>query len=69
MVRITQRQAPLKIGLQIDRIFASSQLSRMEYLNLISAILSDNQITDMERHQINRIFDYVQTGRIDLIDS
>ncbi|NJK37175.1 MAG: hypothetical protein HC835_08005 [Oscillatoriales cyanobacterium RM2_1_1] len=69
MVRVTQRKSSLSIGQQVDRIFSSSQLSRIEYLNLMSAILSDSQITDMERHQINRIFDHVQAGRITLTDA
>ncbi len=52
----------------IDNTFVSGQLNRSEYLQLMSAILSDSQIVDAERHEINRIFDYVQTGRLKLID-
>lgn len=52
----------------IDSTFVSGQLNRREYLKLMSAILSDSQIVDAERHEINRIFDYVQTGRLKLID-
>jgi hypothetical protein len=47
-----------------DRIVNSGQLSHADYLRLMSAILSDKDITESERNQINRVFDYVQTGRV-----
>ncbi|WP_413160663.1 hypothetical protein ACL6C3_19330 [Capilliphycus salinus ALCB114379] len=52
----------------LDRILTSGEIDRSEYLKLMSMILSDSQITDAQRSEINRIFDYVQTGRFTLID-
>jgi hypothetical protein len=43
-------------------------MNRQEHLQLTSAILSDYRITDEERRQINRVFDYIQTGRLKLVD-
>lgn len=43
-------------------------MSRQDHLRLTSAILSDNEITEEERRQINRAFDYIQTGRLKLVD-
>jgi len=57
------------IGQLLTQIQTSGKLSYVQYLRLMSAILSGNQITDTERHQINRIFDHVQTGRITLIQN
>ncbi|CDM93655.1 hypothetical protein H4N54_17585 [Limnospira fusiformis KN01] len=51
----------------INQILTSGKLTYLQYLGLISIILSDTQINDLERHQINRIFDYVQNGRLTLI--
>ena len=53
---------------RIERILTAGQLNRWEYLSLMSTILSNRDITDSERHQINRIFDYVATGRLKLIN-
>jgi hypothetical protein len=51
-----------------DRIINSGQLSHIDYLRLTSAILSDKDINESERQQINRVFDYVQTGRLKFND-
>lgn len=52
----------------IDRIMTAGKIGRWEHLRLTSALLSDDKITDDERYQINRIFDYLHTGRIKLMD-
>lgn len=64
----TQEYPNSTVTQMIDRILASGQLNRREYVRLMSEILSCQQISELERHQINRIFDYVQTGRLKLID-
>lgn len=65
---LSQNQSNPTLTQLLDRILTSGQLDRSEYLKLMSAILSDSQITDAQRNEINRIFDYVQTGRFTLID-
>ncbi|MGB3404171.1 MAG: hypothetical protein WBA77_15920 [Microcoleaceae cyanobacterium] len=65
---ITQSASNLATPLLIERILTSGQLNRWEYLTLMSAILSNRDLTIDDRHQINRIFDYVQTGRLKLIN-
>lgn len=52
----------------VERIISAGQINRQEHLQLTSAILSDYKITDAERREINRIFDYIQIGRLKLID-
>jgi hypothetical protein len=52
----------------VDRILASGKLARREHLILTSAILSNEKISEDERYQINRIFDYIQIGRLKFID-
>jgi hypothetical protein len=52
----------------VDRILASNKIARREHLTLTSAILSDDKISEDERYQINRIFDYIQIGRLKFID-
>ncbi len=68
MASTPQRQLNLNIQPLIDQILAGGQLSRQEYLLLTTAILSDYNVTDEQRRQINSIFDEVQTGRLKLVD-
>jgi hypothetical protein len=68
MVWTVQTRSNLTIGQLVDSITASGKISRQEHLRLTSAILSDYQITEEERRQINRTFDYVYTGRLKLVD-
>ncbi len=58
----------LTITQMVDRIVASGKISRREHLVVTSAILSDDKISEEDRHQINRIFDYIQIGRLKFID-
>ena len=68
MVWTNQTRSKVALTQMIDRILTSGQLSHTDYLRLMSAILSDQDITESERHQINRVFDYVQTGRLQFND-
>ncbi|MBD2003882.1 MULTISPECIES: hypothetical protein [Cyanophyceae] len=61
------RQPKEQIQHMVDRILSSGQLSLNEHLQLTTAILSDYNVTDGERRQINRIFDEIQTGRLKLV--
>jgi hypothetical protein len=68
MLQNTQKKPTISISLMVDRILASGRLTRRDHLVLTSAILSDNKINEEERHQINRIFDYLQIGRLKFVD-
>lgn len=67
MVRATQNPN-LPAPRLIDQILSSGQINRQEHLYLASILLSNQKATEKERRQINRIFDYIQTGRVKLID-
>jgi hypothetical protein len=69
MVRLAQGKTRLRmIKPAVEQILEAGQMSRQDHLQLTSAILSDHQMTDDERRQINRVFDYVQIGRLKLVD-
>ncbi|MBW4487792.1 MAG: hypothetical protein KME12_08380 [Trichocoleus desertorum ATA4-8-CV12] len=68
MVWTAQSKSSLSIKTTTDRIIESGQLSRQEHLQLTSVILSDSQLSNQDRRQINLIFDYLQTGRLKLAD-
>ena len=68
MLWTIQTRSKISILQMTDRIINSGQLSHIDYLRLTSAILSDKEINEFERQQINRVFDYVQTGRLKFND-
>ncbi|BAY26884.1 hypothetical protein NIES2100_67000 [Calothrix sp. NIES-2100] len=52
----------------VDRILSSGRMSRTDHTLLTSTVLANGNINDGDRRQINRIFDYLQTGRLKLLD-
>jgi hypothetical protein len=68
MVWAAQNKLSLDVKSLVDRIIASGQMSRKEHLQLTSALLSDTKISEEDRRQINRVFDYIQTGRLKLVN-
>lgn len=52
---------------QIEQILETNEIARPEHLLLTNAILSGKNISDEDRRQINRIFDYLQVGRIKIV--
>ncbi|MEG4631927.1 hypothetical protein QUB56_20420 [Microcoleus sp. AR_TQ3_B6] len=67
-MRTSHNKSNLTISQMVERIVASGKLTRRENLVLTSALLSDDKISEEDRHQINRIFDYIQIGRLKFID-
>jgi len=67
-MRTSHNKSNLTISQMVERIVASGQITRRENLVLTSALLSDDKISEEDRHQINRIFDYIQIGRLKFID-
>ena len=68
MVLTISKKANLNIAVLIEQIIANGKMNREEHLQLTSTILADDKITTEERCQINRVFDYIQTGRLKLVD-
>ena len=63
-----QHQPKVTINQMVNRIITSGKLNRQEHLQLTSSILSGKKITDEERSKINKIFDVIKIGQINLID-
>ncbi|MBW4562080.1 MAG: hypothetical protein KME32_13175 [Mojavia pulchra JT2-VF2] len=61
-------QAEIAVKQIVDRILISGRMSRQDHTLLTSTILSNGDISDGERRQINRIFDHIQTGQIKLVN-
>jgi hypothetical protein len=59
--KVTMRRTP-------EQIIDSGCVTRHEHLYLRSLLLADRQITASDRSQINRVIEYVQLGRLSLVD-
>nr|WP_026098882.1 hypothetical protein [Oscillatoria sp. PCC 10802] len=67
MVRTGQGKSNVTIHQLVERVLAGDKITAQDHLQLTSAILSDSQITDEDRRQINRIFESIQMGRMKLV--
>ena len=68
MLSTSQDRSGFTIDRIVETIITSGEIARGQHIRLTNAILSENQITDEDRHQINRIFDYIQIGKIKIVD-
>lgn len=58
----------LSIAQWTENILNVGHLSRQEYFQIVTAVLSDVSVTRTERRQINQILDDLQKGKLELID-
>ncbi|MEQ9482028.1 hypothetical protein [Coleofasciculus sp. F4-SAH-05] len=68
MAGTVQRPSSPAIAQIVDRILDTGQLSRLEYLQLVTTMLSDYKVTDEERSYINRVLDERQVGRVRFLE-
>ncbi|MDJ0616916.1 MAG: hypothetical protein QNJ63_09250 [Calothrix sp. MO_192.B10] len=68
MYQTVESQSELFVQELVDRIIASGEMSHKDYSLLTSTVIADGEFSDVERRQINRVFDYIQTGRLKLVD-
>jgi hypothetical protein len=54
---------------EINAILTAGTLTRIQYLQLMSLILSGQNIDEDDYHLINQIFDRFRLGRISIADS
>lgn len=66
--KLGQSKSTLGLKQLVDRIIDSGQIKRQEHVRLTSEILASQDTTTDSCYQINRILDYIQMGRIKLID-
>jgi len=55
--------------LDVDSILSSNQMTRKQYLELMSVLLSGRDVTEEDCRKVNQVFDRVYMGRIRLIDA
>ena len=68
MVWITENSSTFAIQSLVKEIVTTGRLNRRDHLRLTSTLLADHKLTDEDRRHINRVLDYVQIGRLKLVD-
>ncbi|MGG6292848.1 hypothetical protein ACQ4M4_00370 [Leptolyngbya sp. AN02str] len=68
MVWSTSAKAASNLINTLERIAAEQQLSRKDHLQLTSALLGSQHITEDLRRKINHILDELRSGRLKLVD-
>ena len=68
MLSTAKNKSGLTVNQMVETIMTSGQITRRQHIQLTNAILSENQITEEDRRQINRILDYLQIGKIKIVD-
>ena len=63
-----QSQPNVTLHQLVDQILAAGEMSRQDHLQLTSILLAEQKLLDSDRNKINRIFDYISTGRLKLIN-
>jgi hypothetical protein len=61
-------QSELAVKKIVDKILISGRMSRKDHTLLTSTVFNHGDISNEERRQINRIFDHIQTGQLQLIE-
>lgn len=66
MVSSVRQEPQFNIGYLIDNALQKGVLHRRDHLALTAAMLSDPALTAEERNYINRLFDFIRMGRVQL---
>ncbi|OKH55214.1 hypothetical protein NIES2101_04415 [Calothrix sp. HK-06] len=67
MMKSIDYQSEVAVKKIVDKIIFSRVYSRNDHSLLTEIILNNSDVSDAERRQIYRIFDYLQTGQLKLI--
>ncbi|BAZ68720.1 MAG: hypothetical protein KME28_19935 [Pelatocladus maniniholoensis HA4357-MV3] len=62
-----EKKSELTIETIVNRILTSGEMSRQDYALLTSHVFTNDEMDERGRRQINRVFDYIQTGRLRLV--
>jgi hypothetical protein len=67
-MRNVQVKANYLIKQLVNRVLVAKQVTREEHLQLTSSLLSEQRVTDEDRHQISHILDEIRLGRLKVVD-
>ena len=68
MAKKVPNQSTVNIESTVEEILTTGCLSHEKHFQLMGLFLSDFEVSDRQRQDINRIFDLLQTGKLKLVD-
>lgn len=68
MVSTASQEQPFNLHHVIDSALQTGVLTRRDHLALTAAMFSDTSLSPTERNLINRVFDFIRMGRVQLED-
>ena len=68
LLSTAKNQSGFTVNQMVETIMTNGTITRRQHIQLTNAILSENQITEEDRRLINRILDYLQIGKIKIVD-
>ncbi|UKO99783.1 hypothetical protein [Nostoc sp. UHCC 0870] len=61
-------QSEMLVKQIVDKILSSGKMSRQDHTLLTSTVFNKRDVREGERRQINRVFNYIQTGQLKLVN-
>jgi deoxyxylulose-5-phosphate synthase len=68
MVSSVKQELQFNLRNVIDSAIQHGVLNRRDHLALTAAMFSDTSLSSAERNLINRVFDFIRMGRVQLED-
>lgn len=68
MLSTAKNKTGFTVNQTVETVMTNGKITRRQHIQLTNAILSENKINEEERRQINRILDYIQIGKIKIVD-
>lgn len=67
---VMHSEASLPTGVDdlVEQIVSSRRITKADQMRMMSALLSQNRITETEHQQINRVFEGLRSGLIRVVD-
>ncbi|HEY9738807.1 MAG TPA: hypothetical protein V6D06_21080 [Trichocoleus sp.] len=64
----TPQPAPkAELSQLINQLIASRQITLRQYQDLAAAVMADGNVDELERREINRLFDAIQLGAVKFV--
>ncbi|BAZ38182.1 hypothetical protein NIES4101_41180 [Calothrix sp. NIES-4101] len=67
-IKRSNSEPEIAVKALVDKIIFSGKMSRRDHKLLTIIVSDDDDVTEGDRRQINRLFDCLQTGELKLLD-
>ncbi len=68
MVRAKSKRSTLSDFDRLENILVTGRIKRLDYVFFSNSLLSGEQLSEIEREKLSRLFDHLRLGRVRLID-